>query len=71
MAHSESFFAWRAGVSLSTQRDVAEELGIAIGWRNRYLDAARNSTSDEARHRNVALAKGAQERAIYLRGLTL
>ena len=71
MTHTESFYAWRAGVSLSNLRDVAEELGLAIGWRNRYLVAARNATSNEARHRNISLAKGAQERAIYLRGLTL
>ena len=71
MTHTESFYAWRAGVSLSNLRDVAEELGLAVGWRNLHLAAARNATSAEARQRNVALAKDAQERAIYLRGLTL
>ncbi len=68
MAHTDNFYAWKAGASLSNERDLREELGIAIGSMPRLRECARQAGRQSPFRRTyVGQIAWLRERRDYLR----
>ena len=65
---SNALSIWQAGASLSTQRDLEEEIGIAIGHTRRYAGLAHEvGRSSDFRRVYVQCAADLRERRDWLR----
>lgn len=71
-AGRDRLYAWLAGASLSTLRDVQEESGVQRGWMRRYAaDARALPKTSQWRRQKVEMAVECRARVTYLAALTL
>ena len=67
--NSNRLNAYLATASLSTPRDIQEEICIATGWQREYVRRAEMNPT--ARDLNLTLAARMAERLSYLRALAV